>query len=57
MENLLERIHNFIYSNKDEILSFWQELVSIESYTKDPKGVENVANFLKPAFEEEGHKM
>ena len=56
MENLLERIHNFISSNKDEILSFWQELVSIESYTKDPKGVENVANFLKSAFEEEGLK-
>ena len=56
MENLLKDINNFISSQKDEIISFWEELVSIESFTKDPNGVENVAKFLKEAFEKEGMK-
>lgn len=56
MENLLKEINSFISSQKDEIISFWEYLVNIESFTKDPEGVENVANFLKKVFEKEGMK-
>lgn len=54
MENLLKDVKNFILHNQDEIISYWGKLVNIESYTKDPKGVKNVAIFLKSEFEKEG---
>lgn len=40
MENLLKEINSFISSQKDEIISFWEYLVNIDSFTKDPEGVE-----------------
>lgn len=54
MENILKEVFNFVDCKKEEMISFWQEIVNIESYTNNKESIYNVANILKSAFEEEG---
>lgn len=51
MKETLNKIYEYIDNNKEETISFWKKLVNIESYTKEPTDVSNLAKFLKDEFQ------
>lgn len=54
MENYITEVNAFIDSHRDEMVSLWEELVNLQSYSKEKKNVDNVAKRLKLEFEKAG---
>lgn len=54
MDKLLEQIYSYIDSNKEEMINFWEKIVSMESHGEDIEKVNELGKFLKKEFENEG---
>lgn len=49
-----EQIQTYVQSSKQEVLSFWEELVSYDSGSRDKAGLDKTRAFLVQAFESIG---
>lgn len=54
MEKTLNAIYNYIDSKKDEMINLWEEIVNLESYSREKDKVDILAERLKSEFEKEG---
>lgn len=54
MKEVLNQIYSFIDNNREEMISLWEEIVRLESYSREPHKVNIIGKRLKEVFENEG---